>query len=52
MGEALLEAEKIAIVPGVAFGDDAAIRLSYALGFDAMMEGLARIRRFFEETLA
>lgn len=51
LAEALLEGSDVAVVPGEAFGDDGAIRLSYALAFDEMAEGIARIRRFFEETL-
>ncbi|MCZ6689400.1 MAG: pyridoxal phosphate-dependent aminotransferase [Planctomycetota bacterium] len=51
IGEALLEEAHVAIVPGAAFGDDRAIRLSYALSFEAITEGMARIAKFFEETL-
>ena len=44
--DVLLEAEKVATVPGVSFGADDCVRLSYALGEADMEEGLARIKRF------
>jgi aspartate aminotransferase len=40
---ALLEEAHVATVPGVAFGDDDHIRLSYAIGQDQIDEGLRRI---------
>ena len=46
--DALLESEKVATVPGVSFGADDCIRLSYALGEKDIEEGLARIKRFVE----
>lgn len=46
--DALLEAEKVATVPGVSFGADDCVRLSYALGEEDMEEGLKRIKRFVE----
>lgn len=45
---ALLEAEKVATVPGVAFGDDGCVRLSYALSMEDMVEGLTRICHFVD----
>ena len=42
----LLEAEKVATVPGVSFGADDCLRLSYALADEDIEEGLARIKRF------
>jgi aspartate aminotransferase len=42
----LLEEEKVAVVPGIAFGDDATIRISCATSMDQIEEGLKRIRRF------
>ena len=42
----LLEAEKVATVPGVSFGADDCLRLSYALSDEDIEEGLARIKRF------
>jgi aspartate aminotransferase len=42
----LLEAEKVAAVPGIAFGADDYIRLSYATGMANIEKGLERIDRF------
>src|SRR5690349_15490492 len=42
----LLEAEKVAAVPGVAFGADDYIRLSYATSMANIEKGLERIERF------
>ncbi len=44
----LLDAEKVATVPGVSFGADDCVRLSYALGDEDLEEGLKRIKRFVE----
>lgn len=42
----LLETEKVAAVPGVAFGADDYIRLSYATGMANIEKGLERIDKF------
>jgi len=42
----LLEAEKVAAVPGIAFGADDYIRLSYATSMANIEKGLERIDRF------
>jgi aspartate aminotransferase len=42
----LLDAEKVAAVPGVAFGADNYIRLSYATSFATIEKGLERLDRF------
>ncbi|MEG2017660.1 MAG: pyridoxal phosphate-dependent aminotransferase [Clostridium sp.] len=42
----LLEKEKVAVVPGVAFGVDEFIRLSYATSIENIKNGLNRIERF------
>jgi aspartate aminotransferase len=42
----LLEAEKVAAVPGIAFGADDYIRLSYATGMVNIEKGLERIEKF------
>jgi aspartate aminotransferase len=42
----LLEQEKVAAVPGIAFGADDYIRLSYATGMANIEKGLARIEKF------
>jgi aspartate aminotransferase len=44
--ERLLDAEQVATVPGVAFGADSNIRISYATDTATLREGLARLRRF------
>ena len=46
--DVLLEAEKVATVPGVSFGADDCVRLSYALSEADLEEGLKRIKRFVE----
>jgi len=45
----LLEQEKVAAVPGIAFGADAYIRLSYATSLANIEKGLARIEKFCRE---
>jgi aspartate aminotransferase len=42
----LLEKEKVAVVPGVAFGADQNMRLSYATSDEVIEKGLQRLRRF------
>ena len=42
----LLETEKVAAVPGIAFGADDYIRLSYATSMASLEKGLERIERF------
>jgi aspartate aminotransferase len=44
--ERLLEAEGVAVVPGVSFGSDRHVRLSYACGIDELREGVDRFERF------
>jgi aspartate aminotransferase len=44
----LLEHEKVAAVPGLAFGDDAHLRLSYATGMAQIEEALNRLERFLD----
>lgn len=39
----------VAVVPGVAFGDDDCIRLSYAVSMDDIKEGLIRLEEFIKE---
>ena len=43
--EFLLEQAQVAVVPGVDFGSDAHVRLSYATSTDLIREGLARMDR-------
>ena len=42
----LLDQQGLAVVPGVAFGDDRCIRLSCAAGPDTLQDGLERLGRF------
>lgn len=42
----LLNRYKVAMVPGVAFGNDAAVRLSYCTTLDVLAEGLSRFEEF------
>jgi aspartate aminotransferase len=44
--EALLDREKVAAVPGVAFGTDRHIRISYATSMGALEKGLDRVEKF------
>ena len=49
MANLLLESKKVAVTPGICFGDDDCIRLSYALADEEMVEGLNRIAEFAKE---
>ena len=42
----ILEEEKVAVVPGSAFGADGYVRLSYATSDDVINKGLERLARF------
>ncbi len=44
----LLEEEKVAVVPGIAFGSDDNIRISYATSMSQIEKGLERMERFCE----
>ena len=44
----LLEEQKVALIPGIAFGLDNCIRLSYATNLETIREGCDRIRQFAE----
>jgi aminotransferase len=46
----LLEAEKVAVVPGSAFGDsgEGFIRVSYAYSIDSIKKALVKIDRFIQ----
>jgi aspartate aminotransferase len=46
--ELLLNIEKVAVIPGIAFGVDNFIRLSYATSMENIKNGLDRIARFAE----
>ena len=45
----LLENEKLAVIPGKAFGLDHYVRVSYATSLDAIKEGLMRIKKFVDK---
>lgn len=47
--DVLLDKYNVAAVPGIAFGDDKAIRLSYALGDKDIEKGVARIKQMVED---
>ena len=49
VADLLLEHKQVAITPGVCFGDDDAVRLSYALSTADMLDGLERIAEFAKE---
>ena len=44
--EKLLEKERVAVVPGKAFGDDSTVRVSYATSIDQIEEGARRLAKF------
>ncbi len=46
--EALLDAAKVAVVPGAPFGADDCVRISYSLSMEDMLEGLERIDAFLQ----
>ncbi len=39
----------VALIPGIAFGDDNCIRLSYAISIEDIKEGLFRLEKFLKE---
>ncbi|HHV72268.1 MAG TPA: pyridoxal phosphate-dependent aminotransferase [Clostridia bacterium] len=47
--ELLLQKARVAVIPGIAFGNDNHIRLSYATSFEKIKQGLERIERFVWE---
>lgn len=47
--KSILEEEKVAVIPGVAFGLDNYIRLSYATSMEIIEEGLNRLERYLEK---
>ena len=47
--EYMLEKAKIAIVPGKPFGDDRCVRISYALPFKKLEEGMFRFKKAIDE---
>lgn len=47
--DALLDSKKVTVVPGIAFGADQYVRLSYAVSIDKIKIGLDRIQEFMKE---
>ncbi|PPF81283.1 aspartate aminotransferase [Subtercola sp. Z020] len=47
LADLILEQAEVAVVPGEAFGPSGFVRMSYALGDDALAEGVARLQRLF-----
>lgn len=45
----LLECEKVAVIPGKAFGLDHYVRVSYATSLEVIKEGLIRIKNFVDK---
>jgi aspartate aminotransferase len=50
--DALLEKKQVAAVPGIAFGADDCIRLSYAASLDAIHEGMQRLTDFVNSLMS
>lgn len=44
-----LDEARVAVVPGIAFGSDEHIRLSFATGMDQIQKGLDRLERFLSQ---
>jgi aspartate aminotransferase len=47
----LLEEKYVATIPGVAFGSEGTIRISYATGMDTILEGMDRLEQFVKTRL-
>ncbi len=47
LADLILEQAEVAAVPGEAFGPSGYLRFSYALGDDALLEGIQRLQRLF-----
>ena len=47
LADLILEQAEVAVVPGEAFGPSGYLRLSYALGDDALIEGVSRLQKLF-----
>ncbi|MFI8593316.1 pyridoxal phosphate-dependent aminotransferase [Microbacterium sp. NPDC078428] len=47
LADLILEQAEVAVVPGEAFGPSGYLRLSYALGDEALLEGIQRLQRLF-----
>ena len=49
LADALLDIEQIALVPGIAFGLDTFVRISYATSMEEIKKGLDRIESFIKK---
>jgi aspartate aminotransferase len=49
LAELLLEEERVAVIPGEAFGAPGHLRFSFAASMNTIEEGLARVKRFVEK---
>ncbi|WP_181027041.1 pyridoxal phosphate-dependent aminotransferase [Pseudoclavibacter sp. RFBB5] len=47
LADLILDVAEVAVVPGEAFGPSGYLRLSYALGDDALLEGVRRLQKLF-----
>ena len=47
LADYILEQAEVAVVPGEAFGPSGYVRLSYALGDEALLEGVQRLQKLF-----
>ncbi len=47
LADLILDEAEVAVVPGEAFGPSGYLRLSYALGDDALLEGVQRLQKLF-----
>ncbi|MGG7144334.1 pyridoxal phosphate-dependent aminotransferase [Clostridium nigeriense] len=47
--KSILEEEKVAVIPGIAFGLDQYIRLSYATSMEVIQEGLDRLESYLKK---
>ncbi|MBA3923874.1 MAG: pyridoxal phosphate-dependent aminotransferase [Nostocaceae cyanobacterium] len=50
--DALLESQQIAVIPGIAFGADNNIRLSYATDMATIEKGMDRLDKFVRQTMS
>jgi aspartate aminotransferase len=51
LARALLKEERVAVVPGPAFGCEGHLRVSFATSRERIEEGIRRVKRFFEKRL-
>jgi aspartate aminotransferase len=47
LADLILDQAEVAVIPGEAFGPSGYLRLSYALGDDALLEGVHRLQKLF-----